>query len=155
MNAKQIIETTKDIDLDVLGITLLSVEEAEQLPEGTRAIRGWWWLRSPGDYGDYAAYVYGKGLVNDIGYNVHNHELGVRPALIVNLDSSNLSIMDKIETAGHRWTVITDSLILCDDIVGFTAFRADWQANDANVYEASDVKKWLEKWWEENRNETD
>ena len=155
MNAKQIIETTKDIELDVLGITLLSVEEAEQVPEGTRAIRGRWWLRSPG-YDDYnAACVDGYGDVCDLGYIVNYYEPGVRPALIVNLDSSNLSIMDKIETAGHRWTVITDSLILCDDIVGFTAFRADWQANDANVYEASDVKKWLEKWWEENRNETD
>ena len=151
MTFKQIIETTKDIDLDVQGITLLSVVEAEQVPENMRAVYGRWWLRSPGYYDYFAACVHEFGSVHDFGHYVYDGGFGVRPALIVNLKSSNLSIMGKIKTAGHRWTVITDSLILCDDIVGFTAFRVDWRAKDANVYEASDVKKWLENWWEENR----
>ena len=39
----------------------------------------YWWLRSPGDDDNYAAYVNGNGNVNDNGNNVNN-SLGVRPA---------------------------------------------------------------------------
>ena len=54
------------------------------------------------------------------------------------------------ELAGHTWTVIADDLVLCDDIVGYACFRKDHNAKDANDYEASDVKKWLENWAVEN-----
>ncbi len=48
----------------------------------------WWWLRSPGYDSDYAAYVgYGDyGSLNHYGSSVDD-DLGVRPALWVNLDS--------------------------------------------------------------------
>ena len=48
-------------------IFLLSIEEAEKYFSGDadRATGEWWWLRSPGDYSLYAAYVnYGGGIVN-------------------------------------------------------------------------------------------
>ena len=48
------------------------------------------------------------------------------------------------------WTMIGDSLALCDDVVGSCAFRKNWKAQDANIYEKSDIKKWLENWAEEN-----
>jgi len=46
----------------------------------------YWWLRSPGDTQDCAAYVYVDGLVPPFGYRV-SAELGVRPALLLNLTS--------------------------------------------------------------------
>lgn len=47
----------------------------------------WWWLRSPGDIQNYAAYVYNDGSVNYLGYYVSRDNDAVRPALWINLDS--------------------------------------------------------------------
>ena len=45
----------------------------------------WWWLRSPGYYGDNAAIVYDDGRVFVGGLLVNNDYGGVRPALRLNL----------------------------------------------------------------------
>ena len=49
-----------------------------------------WWLRSPGDYSYRAAGVRYDGWVDRYGYDVSNYSGGVRPALHLNLSSSNL-----------------------------------------------------------------
>ena len=46
---------------------------------------GWWWLRSPGYFQNYAAYVDPDGSLYDT--HAHNEWGSVRPALWVNLDS--------------------------------------------------------------------
>ncbi len=50
----------------------------------------WWWLRSPGDSSDDAAGVSDYGWVYRDGYNVSVIDDGVRPALHLNLSSTNL-----------------------------------------------------------------
>lgn len=50
----------------------------------------WWWLRSPGDSSSSAAGVDYDGWVIRYGTNVHSSVGGVRPALHLNLSSSNL-----------------------------------------------------------------
>ena len=51
----------------------------------------WWWLRSPGNSSYYAAAVDEYGRVHRYGGDVHyNNDGGVRPALHLNLSSSNL-----------------------------------------------------------------
>ncbi len=49
------------------------------------AAAGRWWLRSPGNYNDYAAYVFSDGAL--YYWTVNNDSFLVRPALWVNLDS--------------------------------------------------------------------
>lgn len=44
-----------------------------------------WWLRSPGDDSNYAAYVYADGCVYSDGYYVDCPDSVVRPALWINL----------------------------------------------------------------------
>ncbi|MBE6874876.1 MAG: hypothetical protein E7493_13385 [Ruminococcus albus] len=61
-------------------IYLLSIAEAQGLSEAIRANGSLWWLRSPGDYSDFAAVVYGDGDVRTDGRDETN-EYGVRPAL--------------------------------------------------------------------------
>lgn len=147
MIVQKLITTTKDVQLDVEGITLLTKEEVEALPVDIRKCYEYWWLRSPGHYYNEAAFVFGEyGDVDRLGYSV-DEELDVRPALRVNLKSTNLQIGDKVAVFGYVWTVITENLILCDDIVGESPFRKDRYASDANKYEASDIKKWLEQWY--------
>ena len=50
----------------------------------------WWWLRSPGDNSYSAAVVDYSGGVHRSGPNVYGSDDGVRPALHLNLSSSNL-----------------------------------------------------------------
>ena len=47
----------------------------------------WWWLRSPGDAQDNAAYVNDDGDVDDDGNYVTDVSLAVRPAFWLNLES--------------------------------------------------------------------
>ena len=135
--------------LDITGITLLSVKEADALPLDIRGIGKPWWLRSPGGDDDYVAVVYGDGYVYINGHCVHD-AYGVRPALIVNLESSGLEIGDKFKLAEQTWTIISDEYALCDDIIDVRAFRYEDKAFDANDFEKSDVKKFLKSWAREN-----
>lgn len=50
----------------------------------------WWWLRSPGSYSYYAAEVIYDGWIDRHGSSVYYDSNGVRPALHLNLSSSNL-----------------------------------------------------------------
>lgn len=47
----------------------------------------WWWLRSPGSRGNYAADIYDDGSVSFYGDAVSNTRVCVRPALRINLHS--------------------------------------------------------------------
>lgn len=145
MIAQKIIITTEAVDLDIKGITLLSIREYESCKDKIKPTSCSWWLRSPGRYADTVVAINGAGGVLRTGYNVSRTE-GLRPALKIDLESSNLRIRDKIEWANYRWTIISDSLMLCDEIIAEHPFREDWEADDANDYEKSDIKQWLENW---------
>ena len=150
MKAKKQIITTQDIDLAITDVTLLSIEEYEANKNIIPPIHDCWWLRSPGSDSSNVANVYDDGYVNDDNVDYDNN---VRPVVALRLSEScisNLDVGDKIEMAGYTWTMLRDGLALCDDVVGRAAFRKDWKAKDANVYEVSDIKKWLEKWAVEN-----
>ena len=138
--------TTKPIDIEIKGITLLSIEEYEAYKEHIKSVNYWWWLRSPGYDSFLAAIVNSDSSVYNFGYSVDYDRDAVRPALIFSRDSSNLNIGDILIIAGYEWTVISDNLIHCNDSIGKCPFRKYWKAPDANIYEASDVKKFVEKW---------
>ena len=145
---KQIV-STKDIDIQICDITLLSAEEYMVAKENIPPVNEWWWLRSPGFFQCNAAIINSSGAL--VGRNVNGDYACIRPALKI---SNNLKILDKIEFAKHVGTVvfIKDNYcyVLCDDVVKRTFFRSDWVAKDANVYEASDIKTSLEAWAKEN-----
>ena len=48
----------------------------------------WWWLRSPGRYGNFASYVNYDGSLNYVG--VSSVYGAVRPAFWLNLNSANI-----------------------------------------------------------------
>lgn len=137
--------------LKVEGITLLTIEEYEKAKEHIPRMVEWWWLRSPG-YGKFhVANVLRNGSVRMDGHIIDNADGGIRPALLIsNLDSFNLEPGDKIlKYLGYDWTVISNDKILCDIGVGRYCFREDSDAKEANNYEKSDVKAWLENWAKE------
>jgi len=66
-------------------IAMLTAYAKEQGADPYDSGAGWWWLRSPGCGSDFAADVYGGGVVNVDGRGVNSEGGGVRPALWLNL----------------------------------------------------------------------
>lgn len=134
------------IDTKNVSAALLSIDEYEKHKEKIPQIKENWWLRSPGNLDDLAACVRGaNGDVYDNGTHV-THEFGVRPAL--RISNPEFETGHKFTFGEQTFTYLGEGLALCDDIVGKCAFREDWEASDANDYEASDVKKYVEDWFE-------
>ena len=145
--------TTDDVDLDITGATLLSIEEAEKLPLEMGKYDTWWWLRSPGTDSN-AAYVYYDGTPRRNGDYVENSDNTVRPALqIENLKSSNLQIGDTFDFGGKAFKIISNNLAFCLTDIGEYCFREDYRAEDSNKYEKSDVKKYVDDWFNQSVKE--
>lgn len=141
-------------DLDILGATLLTVDEAKQLSGKLRAYDNKWWLKSPGFDFDFAAIVNYGGFVDSIGNNVSSDNDIVRPALIIsNLESSDLKIGDTFEFGGKQFEIISDNRALCVGDIGYSVFRENQEASDANDYEKSDVKKYVDDWFNQHKGE--
>lgn len=146
---KKEIKQYVDEEIDITGATLLSIKEAGQLPLELREYDNWWWLRSPGSNPNLAARVEPMCPINGYGNARVYLDFGaVRPALqIKNLESSNLKIGDIFEFGGKPFKIISDNLAFCVTDIGEHCFREDWQADDANDYENSDVKKYVNDWF--------
>ncbi|MBR3515407.1 MAG: hypothetical protein IKM88_00945 [Lachnospiraceae bacterium] len=138
----------EDIMPYITGATLLSVEEAKNLDKEILKADEDWWLGSGGRYIFDATCVNGgHGYVYDYGHRV-NHSFGVRPVLeISDLGSSGYKIGESVSFGDHSFTVISEKYALCDDIIGECVFRKDLNANNANDYGESDVKKFVDDWF--------
>lgn len=146
MKVEKYVKESCEINID--GITLLSIEEYEACKQYIPLLSRWWWLRSPGSSSKSASGVNDHGRVYSDGYYVNSNIVVVRPALkISNLEASNLQIGDKFRLFDYDWTVISEEYALCDGSIGNHCFRMDYTAEDAIVYEASDVKRFVEDWF--------
>ena len=81
------------IDTGYGKLYLLSKEEANALPGNLRK-PGIWWLRSPGTLDNWVTFVDSDGYVNQFGSNVKYDDVGVRPALTLDLSSVSFSSVD-------------------------------------------------------------
>lgn len=148
---KIIVHRVKEISASLItGATLLSVEEAEKLPRRMRQDIGRWWLREPGTYPSRvtASIVDQTGAANISGAGVTDARIKVRPALqLANLESSGLMVGDRFRFGDEKFEVISDDIAFCVGYIGRHAFRDDWEADNARFYEASDVKRYVERWF--------
>jgi len=135
----------------IIGATLLSVDEVKQVPEDIREFESWWWLRSPGLTTHFAASVLSLGCVCVRGYDVDDDDFSVRPALQLNLESSNpISDGTKLRIGKYDFTVVcNEAYALCNTSIGKSVFRQNWETKDANIYERSDIKKIVDNWFKD------
>ena len=131
----------QETEIEILDVILLSIEEYMENKDLIPLIDDWWWLRSPGDYQNFAAYINNDGDVNDCGSNVNRGGNAVRPALKIG-NPESLNPGEKFQCAGYLWTMLRGNLALCDSSIGETAFSN----KDSNDYETSAVKRYVEKW---------
>ena len=140
----------RQIEIEIEGITLLSLEEAKQVPVEKLAIGKWWWLRSPGNISAFAEGVDEVGFVDMYGRYVNAYYV-VRPALkISNSESANLEIGDSFDALGYTWTYVLNGIALCDSSIGYHRFD-----KASNVWKTSELKKWLEDWFSKKMEERD
>ena len=146
MKVKKIVTSTIELELDISGATLLTRDEASELPERLKRYDKLWWLKSPGNYSCFVVCVRSGVYVNC------NSEWGlitVRPALIIsNFESSNLKIGDTFKFGDKEFEIISSDKAFCLSDIGQCAFRKDYKAPDANDYEKSDIKKYVDNWFE-------
>ncbi len=142
-------------DFEFVRATLLSVEEAEtMLTKEERKYRNSWWLRSPGYRTYYAALVYCGGDFDYYGTSVNYSNACVRPALIFESLSDGWAIGDTFEIGIYRFKIISNHLAwLYGQDLGIYQFRDDWKAESADVYELSDVKRFVDEWFNKNIKE--
>ena len=138
-------------NVKILGATLLSKEEAETLlTQEEREYfesNGGWWLRSPGDDFYFTCYVYIDGYVTSY-YYTYRTDVSVRPALKIDISNSDIELGDTFTFGGKEFKILTPELAwMYNDDIGKCAFREDWEALNANMYEASDVKKFVDAWF--------
>lgn len=118
-------------------ITLLTLEQAEKLPEEILSCGDCWWLRSPGYNQDDAAYVGTGGGVYESGDFVNYDHFAVRPAFeIANLNSE---FGKRVYVGKLLCTVIDKDLVLADKAV--CCYRFDIVSND---WETSELKAFIE-----------
>ena len=134
---RQIMQET---EIEILGVTLLSIEEYMENKDLIPNIDVWWWLRLPGFYQYDAALVLEDGDVHDYGFDVHDL-IAVRPAQKIG-NPESLNPGSKFECAGYTWTMLRGNLALCDSSIGKTAFSN----KSSNDYETSAAKRYVERW---------
>ncbi len=132
------------------GAILFSINEAKtRLIEKERAYKDWWWLRTP-EYSQMSAtYVNEDGSVRYGGVDVDINSGCVRPALRINLKNSDLKTGDAFVFGDKFFKIVSKDLAFCLEDIGYCCFRDDWNAPDANDYEVSDVKKFVDTWFKE------
>lgn len=155
MKVTRVITTELELNLEITGATLLTAEEAEKLPERLRKHIYGWWLQSCGCRSDYAACVYPDGVVSHDGDYVCFY-YDVRPVLIIsNLESSGLKIGDTFNFGDKQFEIISNNKAFCLTHIGTDVFKQDLNVLNANDYEKSDVKKFVDNWFKNSKQENE
>lgn len=152
-NVKRIITIAKEFDFNILEATLLTLEETDKiLPKRLLPYNNWWWLKTPSCYSCHVVCVSSSGFTVYPGNIVDFANNVVRPVLVIsNLESSGLKIGDTFEFGGQKFEIISDDKAFCLGDIGTCVFRKDNEAPDANVYEKSDIKKYIDEWFDWNK----
>ena len=123
---------------------LLTVEEAEKLPQRLRKYKLCWWLKSPiNNDMEYVADMSPSGLM-DMNY-VSNDTDAVRPALrIINLNDYEVGKMFRF--GGQWFQVIDEHTAFCVGDIGKHRFSD----GSSNRYEKSEIKQFIDDWFNKN-----
>ena len=154
--------------IKVYGITLLSKEDAMDIAEkiltGSAPIpknilelhdgSSNYWLSTAGtiSYNHAMTVDSCTGLIYYPGFRVDASHT-VRPVLIVSNLMSRYSIGDTIKfgDSDFTYTVISKNKVLANFSLGQMPFRRAYAAGDANHFEKSDIKEWLDYWAKRER----
>ena len=157
MKVKTICQVEREVDLNIIGARLPSIETAKKLPDRLvdyitdQGQFSWWWATGNKRYAYICAYrTFDPAFVC--------FPFTVRPVLIIgNLKKASMKIGDLIYFGGKEFEVISEKQAFCTSDIGEYVFKnnKDLCATDAARYEDSDVKKYIDEWFEKNKEEID
>lgn len=149
LTVEKLITKTESVKLDIIEATLPSIEEVKVFPKELRQYHNWWWLRSPSNnYFHSAACVNYDGSINCVGTIVCDNDIAVRPILrLANLNDTTLKIGDKFVFKDKTFQIVSDDIAFCLEDIGTSRFNKDYMKKLANDYEKSDIKKYIERWF--------
>lgn len=150
--------------IKVKEITLLSrndikiitnMEASGRVPDFTNVLKfhssADYWLSTAGYFGSNSNYAMTvdphTGEVNEAGFVV-GAAFDIRPVLVCSNLMAKHKIGDKIHFTDPdlTYTIISETKVLADFSLGQMPFRRDYHANDADDFEKSDIKRWLDNW---------
>lgn len=162
------LDDSRELDIEILDVGLLTVEEAEELPKELYESYNRWWVH-PDVNNDSVSLAYADGIGNVFLSDCITRDFSVRPALTFN--SEILKVGDKFSfTNPHgdvrlTFTVISENKAFCDISVKEMPYKycyripssemwrdGKWRdvgsgkeipVNELNNYEKSDVYKYL------------
>ena len=141
-------ETRNAVDIMLSRIGLLSFNEYEKLKKNIKPVGFYWWLSSSYESG-CASYVDFSGEAIKEGFYTDAGTIAVRPALIVSDSNSRaqLAVGDTLLRDWVTWTYIGDGYLLHDSCLAKMPFSCNQAFDD---YGHSDIKKYLDNWYEDN-----
>ena len=129
----------EEIEVVITDISLLTVEEAQALPEDIGRYGQRWWLRSHGREHYDAAFVFKSGAIYKIGDYIGYPNYAVRPA--VTISDAMFAVGDTVIIQNKKYVAIAPDRLLYND--KFVYHRFDELTND---YEKSEIKKMVDEW---------
>ena len=147
----------QEMNIDIKEVTLISTEEYFKYKDNIPNVYDEYCTRTPGLYAgtidhvtSYSGQQDGLQAICPGGSGV-DVATRIRPLLVTqeNVSAYGLKIGDELEMLDNTWTVIAENLIFCNDTIGSCCFRKDRKADDSSLYEASDMKKYIDKWYKE------
>lgn len=146
MSEGEFVATVRDCEKsNIIGITLLPKFDYYSLSHNIPALDEPWWLKPAESCSNMCAIADGRSYVSDAA-----DVFAVRPALIAK--AYNFTVGHEVDYGGKRWTYIGDNYFLCNTAFCKMAFRKDENATDANDYESSDIKAYLDNWFRDAKN---
>ena len=148
MIVKKKILIEKECELTFTGATLLSYEDAINLPRKERIYNFSWWLRTPGYFSYIACIVFYSGDIHYGGDDVHNY-YGIRPALQI-ANMGDFKVGDVFSIGKYCFKIISPKLAwLYKQDIGENYFDGK-----SNNYETSHIKQIVDAWFEKLKDET-
>lgn len=153
MKIKRLVTIEIPDELEIVGATLPTLEDSNYFSDNLCIYNTEWWLNTPLDHISGCVFIICTD--GDATYEETNCDyITVRPALqIKNLELSNLKIGDCFIFGEKEFEIVLNDLAFCKSDIGKCYFRQDFEADNANVYEFSDVKKFVDKWFNESVGE--
>ena len=146
MSEGEFVATVRNCEKNnIIGITLLPKFDYYSLSHNIPALDEPWWLKPAESCSNMCAIADGRSYVSDAA-----DVPAVRPALIAK--AYNFTVGHEVDYGGKRWTYIGDNYFLCNTAFCKMAFRKDENAADANDYESSDIKAYLDNWFRDAKN---
>lgn len=114
-----------------------------------------YWLKTAGKKRSNVFIVMRNGEIAEVSilpnYRGDILVCGIRPVLVLSEMSNNCQIGDYFRLGESIFKIVSNNLAICTKVIGGSKFRRnadrDIDAPDANDYEQSDVKKYVDNWF--------